>query len=227
MTNRSGLFLAFALSGILAGGCESGGSGGDGDSDMDMDSDMDSDVDTDADTDADTDTDADCSDSCAGCCSGSTCLAGNASAACGRTGSPCQECQDFEACAGGLCALDPDREWTLTLVDGTVAPSDWDPLGGLPDAFVDATILGSLSSSPTDSDTLSPVWNYDLYVGGVTDAYRDQALSLEIDDFDADANDLIGACDYTITEQDMSDHAFSVTACGNMEELNFEITPNP
>jgi len=208
---------------IAAPACgQSGGGGGDADSDVD------SDVDTDADTDVDSDTDSDCN----GCMSGPTCLAGNTVVDCGRGGGPCQSCQDFEACIGGACDLDPEQEWTLTAVDGSITDSDWDPLGNAPDAYVIAD-MGNRSVGPVAWDTLLPSWTYDLYLPSPTGSFLDQTLSLEIYDCDRvecpdhDASDeTIGVCDHTISESDMRDGQFTVPGCGLMTETNFEITPS-
>lgn len=219
--------LVSFLAPLLASCGESGGGGG-----ADSDADTDTDVDTDADTDTDGDTDT--GTVCEGCMSGPTCLAGNTVVDCGRGGGPCLSCEDFEACIWGLCDLDPEQEWTLTLVGGVITDSEWDPFAGAPDAFVIADILGSVSTSPVAWDTLWPEWSYDLYLPAATPSFVDQVMSLEVYECDRadcpahDASDeTIGICDHTVTSAEMSSGGFTIEGCGLLQTLDFEIDPSP
>lgn len=170
-----------------------------------------------------------CSETCGGCCSADTCLDGNANGACGSSGSACTECEDYEACSVGSCEIDDTSKWIMTIIDATIVDADWDWDGNTPDAYVVLTADGTPLSSDYDPDTSFPVWNFAIcwtaggYLGG--------PLDLDIYDCDGDCtdlgdgDDLIGTCDYSVTESDMRDGSF-LADCGNAHDVSFAIAPD-
>lgn len=79
---------------------------------------------------------------------------------------PCASvtCSGGYICRGGVCEIDRDVKWVLTVTNGQfvgTAPdgSAWDPFGGSPDPYVCLTFAGVRKCTAYKDNTLSPIWN--------------------------------------------------------------------
>jgi hypothetical protein len=141
---------------------------------------------------------------CNGCCDGNACRTGNADDACGGGGAACASCEADFTCQAAACAVDPASRWDVLAISGSVfadnaGGSAWDPLGGLPDPFVDMTTQDGPDmfhgTTAAIGDTLTPSWDV-----VVLDAVPARALVMTglvvtvLDDDPVDADDSMGAC---------------------------------
>jgi hypothetical protein len=145
-----------------------------------------------------------CADTCDGCCIGEVCQPGGAADACGAGGSECLACPVAFLCESGGCAVDPTTRWDVFALRGSVfedvvGGGSWDPIGGLPDPFVEMVSEDSperfTGSSAAPGDTLAPVWDQ-VVLGNVTArALTDFGIEATILDDDAvGGSDSMGAC---------------------------------
>jgi Ca2+-dependent lipid-binding protein len=103
--------------------------------------------------------------------------------------------------------------------------ADWDALGGKPDAFVEASILGerqavvATKNSSTKQNTLKPDWNESVLEVNIGDEIR-----IRIYDEDLQVNDLIGEYSFTVTKQ-MVGSGDQSTSFGQVESFTYSVKP--
>lgn len=79
------------------------------------------------------------------------------------------DCAADRVCMYGECRVPWGQEFEFLLRDGLLPERRWqdgdvyDAAGGMPDPQVDLTIDGTMCSTSTIDDTLSPVWNHSCY----------------------------------------------------------------
>ncbi len=117
-------------------------------------------------------------------------------------------CGPAFVCSGGTCTVDPASRWnvvleTLTVSTTTYAGDAWDALGGAPDPFV-SVVIGSESAAPLSSGAGSDTFTVSFGAETVASNVRADALETYLAfyayDQDVSANDVVGACTYTVTE---------------------------
>ncbi len=143
-------------------------------------------------------------------------------------------CGPSFVCTSGSCSVDPASRWNVVLESLTVPMDDytgatWDPLGGLPDPFVEIRVGSDTtpSTSGVANDTLTTT-----YDGGPTatnvraDALR-AVLDFEVWDQDTSSNNLIGRCQYTdLPEGPFSGGSQTLTCPVDASTMNSGFTLN-
>jgi hypothetical protein len=145
-----------------------------------------------------------CADTCDGCCAGEVCQPGGAADACGAGGAECAACPVDFICEAGGCVVDPTSRWDVFALRGSVfedviGGGSWDPIGGLPDPFVEMATEDSpdrfTGASASIDDTLGPVWDQ-VVLGNVT-ARALTSFGIDATILDDDAvggSDSMGGC---------------------------------
>jgi hypothetical protein len=169
-----------------------------------------------------------CADTCDGCCDGETCLSGDASDACGLGGNACAVCGPDFVCGEGACSVDPASRWDVLAVRATVFEDNsgggsWDPLGGLPDVFLNMRSEDSPEvfegESTVIDDTLAPEWNQVILEDVPARGLTGSGLQIELLDSDLAANDAMGRCDFAVG-QDAFGEGELVAECGRNDEVD-------
>lgn len=135
--------------------------------------------------------------------------------ACGKS---CGTCSDGYVCNSvGICLLDPDGLWSVTAMNGSVAPGSWDGLDATPEPFV--CVYGLTSPSPSCTtkpapSTYSPSWNQ-IVVPSARARDLLKGLDFEVKDEDttaAGADDICTRVTKPVKEADLKSGTFT-TQC--------------
>jgi hypothetical protein len=147
-----------------------------------------------------------CKASCAaGCCSAAGCQTGNTTAACGSGGNACVACGGGRVCEGGTCKLGTSSTWDVVLVAAhlpakNAGGGDWDPFGGLPDPFAQATSGATVGATTAGkANTLNAVWNANVLENVSATSLKAQ-LKIELWDDDTVFHDHVGICLVAVTD---------------------------
>lgn len=143
-----------------------------------------------------------CIETCDGCCIGGTCFGGFGTEACGFE-ETCDVCSDGYTCDSIDCVVNPNVQWSVTLLDGDIAPLNpdgdaWDAFGGAPDPYLEVVELDFTSANV--ANTLSPAWNETISTAELTtDLWQD--LTFIMRDSDSIVDDLIGECTVQLPDE--------------------------
>lgn len=151
---------------------------------------------------------------CDGCCVGRDCLRGNTDGECGRSGEDCSSCDSHERCNGGQCSFDSSVRFDIEVLGAEISGTDqngsaWDAFGGAPDPIVELACGGDSGGVAVQNDTYFPSWN-DVVLQGVEARDLINGLSVEVTDDDAQFDESISSCRYSVSESELIGGDFSV-----------------
>ena len=146
--------------------------------------------------------------SCEGCCQNNNCFAGTSEEQCGSQGQNCTACDEGYLCRLARCQPDRTRFWSVVALSAELTATDgnrlWDPIGPFsePDAYL--WLSGGLFSERSEvvDDNLTPIWD-EVLATLTADALVGHTLGLQIWDADADADDLMGICTFSVESLDL------------------------
>jgi hypothetical protein len=104
------------------------------------------------------------------------------------------QCERIEICSENDCESGFNREWVITVIDGTIPERNrssgetWDAIGGAPDPYVVVTVDGEDCITRTKADTFTPSWNEEC----LFTLYNDSAMTISVMDEDIAEHDTIG-----------------------------------
>lgn len=145
-----------------------------------------------------------CAMTCDGCCVEDTCMAGDTPDACGIEGAACLECPSGTLCEGE-CLADSEALWDVLIVSGQLpetAPTgdNWDPLGGLPDPYIELTLGKEVVRSATIDTTLDPLWNEVVLTARTTAELTEPIEYVLYDDDSPLGPDPAGSCVFQLQD---------------------------
>lgn len=161
-----------------------------------------------------------CQATCDGCCDGDACLSGTSPNACGSAGAACAVCDPGFVCELGGCTVDRTSRWDVLADTGDVFEDNmgggsWDPLGGMPDPYVDLVTSDGIEeitgSSAARADTLAPDWNQVVLSDVPASALVDNGIATTVldDDPAIDPSDSMGTCVISIGDADFTGDALT------------------
>jgi len=170
-----------------------------------------------------------CAATCDGCCDGDACLSGSSPNACGVGGGVCAVCDPGFVCGVGACTVDRTSRWDVLADTGEVFMDNlgggtWDPVGGLPDPYVDMATTDGIDdltgSTPAKADTLAPSWNHVVLADVPAGALVDNGVSTTIldDDPAIDPSDSMGTCVVAIGDPDFTGNDVTAVCAANPDE---------
>lgn len=174
------------------------------------------------------------------CSATSTCISACGGRLCGPdtgpgcSGRTCGACPSGYACnsSGSACNLNPNSNWQITAVSGTVGNSPgggaWDADGSAPDPRFCMSFTDGLRCTEEATNTFTPRWTMNQFPAFPA-SFLTTPLTVAYEDVDSAFNDPICASGSTITfmpSQIFNGSEVTFT-CGNVGSFTLRLSPAP
>ncbi|OGR13009.1 MAG: hypothetical protein A2341_28120 [Deltaproteobacteria bacterium RIFOXYB12_FULL_58_9] len=168
---------------------------------------------------------------CAGCCLDGTCQPGDTASACGKSAIECAQCGNDQICrVDQTCGVDPDSNWKVQPVAGTIAADndgvEWDVDNSAPDVVVNLNcppLGGTWDSQTPEVQSYDPTWTTGGCIATASDLL---SAGLEIQMFDVDVvvdDPIADMFTYVVTEDDLTNGSVTLIPDGNVGWLTLDL----